>query len=245
MSALEFQNVSKQYGERPVVRDLSFKIEYGERVVIRGPSGCGKTTVLRLLAGFLAPETGTILIGGQQAASENRLLIGPERRRLGMVFQDLALWPHLTVYQNLEFALKAQGLVAKVREERISEMLSRVRLEQSGDAYPARLSGGQQQRVAIARALVARPLALLMDEPLSNLDDELKDELCSQILNLHSQLAFTLLYVTHSKEEMRRIGSRTILLRDFGGEGRTRRVPTITERQAIPVVAVVSRSLCL
>src|SRR5262249_10976519 len=129
-------------------------------------------------------------------------------------FQDLALWPHLTVFQNLEFALKAQGLSATIRKARIEESLARVRLEGCAATYPTRLSGGQQQRVAIARALVAQPTALLMDEPLSNLDDELKDELCAHLLELHSQLGFTLVYVTHSKEEMQRIGMRSILLRD-------------------------------
>ena len=131
-----------------------------------------------------------------------------------MVFQDLALWPHLTVYENLEFVLKAQGLSADVRKQRIAEVLARVHLEDSAEAYPARLSGGQQQRVAIARALVGQPLALLMDEPLSNLDDDLKDELCGHLLDLHSQLGFTLVYVTHSKDEMKKIGTRAIMLRD-------------------------------
>ena len=216
MSAIRFQEVSKRYGDRTVVSHLSFTIETGERLTIHGPSGCGKTTVLRLLAGFLAPDAGTIHIGDQEVASQGHIYIGPESRRLGMVFQDLALWPHLTVYQNLEFALKAQGLAVDVRKQRIGEALTRVRLEQFSGSYPARLSGGQQQRVAIARALVAEPLALLMDEPLSNLDDDLKDELCGHLLDLHSQLGFTLVYVTHNKEEMRRIGTRTILLR--GGE---------------------------
>ncbi len=214
MSALEFQNISKNYGNRTVVRELTFQIRSGERLVVHGPSGSGKTTVLRMLAGFLAPDSGAILIGGRQAATGGLILIGPERRGLGMVFQDLALWPHLTVSQNLEFALKAQGLSGPIRIRRIAEMLARVRLAGFEGSYPTRLSGGQQQRVAIARALVAQPLALLMDEPLSNLDDELKDELCGQILDLHAQLGFTLVYVTHSKEEMRRIGTRAIRLRD-------------------------------
>jgi ABC-type sulfate/molybdate transport systems ATPase subunit len=126
----------------------------------------------------------------------------------------LALWPHLTVAQNLEFALKAQRLPLAARQQRISDILSRVQLQDLVDAYPTRLSGGQQQRVAIARALISQPLAVLMDEPLSSLDDELKDELAGQLLDLHAQLGFTLVYVTHSKEEMRRIGTRVIRLRE-------------------------------
>ena len=214
MSALEFQNVSKRYGDRVALDNLCFRIDSGERVVIHGPSGCGKTTVLRLLAGFLAPDLGKVLVGGRVVAENRTVLIGPERRHLGMVFQDLALWPHLTVAQNLEFGLKAQRLASEVRRQRITDMLARVHLSSSANAYPAKLSGGQQQRVAIARALVAQPLAMLMDEPLSNLDDELRDELCGQILDLHVQLGFTLVYVTHSKEEMRRIGARAIRLRE-------------------------------
>jgi iron(III) transport system ATP-binding protein len=214
MTAIEFQAVSKKYGDRTVVSHLSFRIEKGERVTIHGPSGSGKTTVLRILAGFLAPDEGAVLIGDREVAADGKIGVGPEHRKLGMVFQDLALWPHLTVYQNLEFALKAQGLNAELRRQRIGDVLARVRLAEFKEAYPRHLSGGQQQRVAIARALVAQPLALLMDEPLSNLDDDLKDELCGQLLDLHSQLGFTLVYVTHSKEEMRRIGTRGILLRD-------------------------------
>jgi ABC-type Fe3+/spermidine/putrescine transport system ATPase subunit len=214
MNALEFQDVSARYVDRLALDKVSFRIDIGERVVIHGPSGCGKTTVLRLLAGFLAPDTGRVLVGGRVVAADKTILIGPEHRALGMVFQDLALWPHLTVAQNLEFALKAQRLPADVRKQRISDMLSRVQLQDLSNAYPTRLSGGQQQRVAIARALVSQPLAVLMDEPLSSLDDELKDELCAQLLDLHAQLGFTLVYVTHSKEEMRRIGSRAIRLRE-------------------------------
>jgi len=214
MSAIDFQEVSKRYGKRTALSQLSFQIEKGERTAIHGPSGCGKTTVLRLLAGFLSPDKGVIRIANEEVAANGKIQVGHERRKLGMVFQDLALWPHLTVYQNLEFALKAQGLTGSVRKRRIDEVLARVRLEDFGAAYPARLSGGQQQRVAIARALVAQPFALLMDEPLSNLDDDLKEELCSHLLELHAQLGFTLVYVTHSKEEMRRIGTRAILLRD-------------------------------
>ena len=214
MSAIELQKVWKTYGGRSILSHLSFRIEKGERVTIHGPSGSGKTTVLRMLAGFLAPDEGVVLIGGQEVAANGKIHVGPEHRRLGMVFQDLALWPHLTVYQNLEFALKAQGISGEVRKQRIGEVLAHVRLDEFSGTYPAHLSGGQQQRVAIARALVAQPLALLMDEPLSNLDDDLKDELCTHLLDLHAQLGFTLVYVTHSKDEMRKIGNRAILLKD-------------------------------
>ncbi len=214
MTAVEFQCVTKRYGGRSAVDQLCFRIESGERAVIHGPSGCGKTTVLRLLAGFLAPDLGKILVGGQVVAGDGKTLVTPEHRQLGMVFQDLALWPHMTVGQNLDFGLRAQGLAPGVRHQRITDMLERVHLKGLADTYPTRLSGGQQQRVAIARALVTRPLAVLMDEPLSNLDDELRDLLCAQLLELHSQLGFTLVYVTHSNEEMRRIGTRAIRLRD-------------------------------
>jgi ABC-type Fe3+/spermidine/putrescine transport system ATPase subunit len=214
MSALEFQDVSARYVDRLALDKVSFRIDKGERVVIHGPSGCGKTTVLRLLAGFRAPDTGKVLVEGRVVAADKTILIGPEHRGLGMVFQDLALWPHLTVAQNLEFALKAQRLPAEIRNERMSGMLSRVQLQDLANAYPTRLSGGQQQRVAIARALVSQPVAVLMDEPLSSLDDGLKEELGAQLLDLHAQLGFTLVYVTHSKEEMRRIGTRAIRLRE-------------------------------
>ena len=214
MSTIEFQSVSGSYGSNVVFSDLSFQIKSGDRVVIHGPSGCGKTTVLRLIAGFVVPVAGSIRIDDRIVAEDGRLVIKPQHRRLGMVFQDLALWPHLTVYQNLEFALKAENIKAATRRERIELMLTRVRLEGVENSYPGKLSGGQQQRVAVARALVAEPLALLMDEPLSNLDDELKEDLCNQILELHAQLGFTLVYVTHSKEEMRRMGAKLIHLRD-------------------------------
>ena len=196
MSAIELKNVCKDYGAHPVLTDINLTIQKAERVVLHGPSGCGKTTILRLIAGFLTPDRGSVSIDGNVAALDGKTLVTPERRGLGMVFQDLALWPHLTVFENLEFALKAQGLAREMRHERIEKLLRLVKLDGSAKAYPSKLSGGQQQRVAIARSLVAQPVALLMDEPLSNLDDELKDELCGQILSLHAELGFTLVYVT-------------------------------------------------
>lgn len=214
MTQIKFQDVSKNYGDRVVLRDFCLEIEAGERVVLHGPSGCGKTTVLRLLAGFIAPDSGTIWMGGRVVAKDRKIIVPPEARNVGMVFQDLALWPHMTVAGNLDYVLQTRGLSTRDRAARIADILARVHLKEFSNSYPSRLSGGQQQRVAIARALISRPQTLLMDEPLSNLDDQLREDLCSMLLELHSELGFTLVYVTHSSKEMGRIGERDILLRD-------------------------------
>jgi iron(III) transport system ATP-binding protein len=211
---LEFQGVSKAYGERQVLRELSFRIEAGERVVLHGPSGCGKSTVLRLLAGFVAPDNGQVRVGASLASADGRVILEPETRNLGMVFQDLALWPHLTVAGNLDFVLKARGFPADVRRARISAILEELHLQDFRDSSPVRLSGGQQQRVAIARAMISEPGALLMDEPLTSLDDELKEEVISVLLDLHAAKGFTLAYVTHSGHEIGKIGGRVIELRN-------------------------------
>lgn len=213
MKVIAFQSVSKSYNGRPAVQDFSISIDMGERIVILGPSGCGKTTVLRLLAGFIAPDTGTIRIGEETVAQDGRNLRDPEERNLGMVFQDLALWPHLSVKGNLEFGLRARGIPATERKHRIREMLQLVEMEEYVNAKPAELSGGQQQRVALARALVQRPRALLMDEPLSNLDEELNRRLRKEILRLQQTLGFTLLFVTHDREESTELGTRVLFMK--------------------------------
>ncbi|MBP1150852.1 MULTISPECIES: ABC transporter ATP-binding protein [Methylocaldum] len=213
MSAVEFRQVWASYRGKPAVRDFSLDVEAGERVVLLGPSGCGKTTVLRLAAGFRVPERGAVLLDGAVAAEAGRLDLEPEQRGLGMVFQDLALWPHLTVRGNLEFGLKAQGVARAERERRIRETLRLVRLESRPDARPGELSGGEQQRVALARALVTQPRLLLMDEPLSSLDFELALELRREILALQEALGFTLLYVTHNLDEAFAIAQRIVVMR--------------------------------
>lgn len=212
MSAVRFESVTKSYSGKPAAKNVSLAVEKGERLTILGPSGCGKTTLLRLLAGFLAPEKGSILIDSELVARDGRNLRPPEERKLGMVFQDLALWPHLTVRGNLEFGLRAQGLPRLQRRERISEMLRLVQMEASASSRIQELSGGQQQRVALARAIVLRPKALLMDEPLSNLDYDLNLRLREEILRLHGELGFTLLYVTHDRDEAFDIGTRVVVM---------------------------------
>ncbi len=214
MPFIEFESVSKIYKDQPSVRELSFSVERGERLAILGPSGCGKTTLLRLLAGLIAPDSGTISIRGTVVSAPCRVLVPPEKRNIGMVFQDLALWPHLSVEGNLRFGLKAKRIPKADSDERIQRMLQLTQMEASARKKPGELSGGEQQRVALARALVLEPQILLMDEPLSSLNTELNLRLRAEILRLHHDLGFTLLYVTHSHEEAFEIGSRVLLMRD-------------------------------
>lgn len=210
---IEFRNVSKRLGSRPVLRNFNLTVEAGERLVVYGPSGSGKTTVLRLIAGFLAPDEGSIFLDGTLASADGRIVVPPEERGIGFVFQDLALWPHMSVFENVEFPLRVMKVSAPQRKQEVDEGLAMVGLEGFALSYPTNLSGGQQQRVALARALIARPKTILMDEPLANLDEDLQIELIEQILRLHASLGFTLVYITHGKEERRRLATRSVLLR--------------------------------
>jgi len=214
VSYIEVNHVSKSFGERVAINQLSLRIERSERLVLFGPSGCGKTTVLRLLAGLDVPEKGDIRIDGRVVASSGKNLVPPEKRDLGMVFQDLALWPHMTVQQNLMFGLNARRVQKHEAKVRVRDILRRVGLEHRNNAKPHQLSGGEQQRVALARALVSRPSILLMDEPFSSLDDERKRTIASDLLGLQSQFGFTLVYVTHDQAETDLLASRVCRMRD-------------------------------
>ena len=214
MSYIEVDRVSKSFGERVVVNQLSLHIERSERLVLFGPSGCGKTTLLRLLAGLEIPDQGSIQIDGRLVANVGENFVPPEKRDLGMVFQDLALWPHMTVQENLTFGLNARRVRKHEAKARVREMLYRVGLEHRMDAKPHQLSGGEQQRVALARALVPRPSILLMDEPLSSLDDERKRAIASDLLRLQSELGFTLIYVTHDRAETDLLAPRVCQMHD-------------------------------
>ncbi len=214
MSSIRFQSVHKILGDRQVLQDLSLEVGPGERVAILGPSGCGKTTLLRLAAGLIAPDQGRIEINGIPVAEDGRNLIEPEDRQVGMVFQDLALWPHMTVSGNLAFGLKVKGTPKQERLSRIHEMLQLVHMESQAHSRPAQLSGGEQQRVAVARALVLQPKILVMDEPLSSLDEDLRAELRSEILKWHREIGFTLLYVTHDRGEASTMGQRILTMKN-------------------------------
>jgi iron(III) transport system ATP-binding protein len=210
--SIALAEVSLAHGARTILDRVSFVVAPGERVALLGPSGSGKTSVLRLVAGLLAPDRGAVTLGDEVVSNEGRVIVPPERRRIGMVFQDLALWPHLTVYGNLEFGLRARRVPKAERRLRIRETLDRVELGAFRDAHPTRLSGGEQQRVALARALVLRPDVLLMDEPLTSVDEELNRELRSWIRRMHQELGFTLLYVTHRTQEAAEIAERILRL---------------------------------
>jgi iron(III) transport system ATP-binding protein len=208
MSSISLDNVVKAFAGRTAVDTLSLGIERGERMVLWGPSGCGKTTVLRLIAGLEVPDQGAIQIDGRTVAQTGRIIVPPEQRGIGMVFQDLALWPHMTVRENLLFGLRSRKLSMADSEGRIKDLLKRVNLEPREDAKPHELSGGEQQRVALARALVLQPSILLMDEPLSSLDEDLKQQIIKDVLKLQNDVAFTLIYVTHDRSEAEAIASR-------------------------------------
>lgn len=214
MTAVEFQSVTKEHGRRGGVRDLSFRLEKGERLAILGPSGCGKTTALRLLAGLVAPDQGCILLRGETVSQDGRILVDPEARRVGMVFQNLALWPHMTARDNVAFGLEARAVPGPEREQRVAEALESARAGALAKAYPGELSGGEQQRVALARALALRPDILLLDEPLSSLDIRLSRQLRREMLKLHEKAGFTLIYVTHDLEEAQEMAGRVLVMNE-------------------------------
>jgi iron(III) transport system ATP-binding protein len=216
VSEIEFSSVTKIYRDRRVVDAVSLVIESGERVVLFGPSGCGKSTALLLVAGLVAPDCGDLRIDGEVVSSARKILVPPQSRNVGMVFQDLALWPHMSVAENIAFGLRARRVPALERDRRIRSIANLVGLGDYLKVKPGELSGGEQQRVALARALALEPRILLMDEPLSNVDAALARRLRDEILHLHAELAFTLIYVTHSRHEAQEIGMRTIELGKSG-----------------------------
>jgi ABC-type sugar transport system ATPase subunit len=218
MSNIEFQSVTKAYRHRRVIDALSFTIEAGERIVLFGPSGCGKSTTLLLIAGLTPPDSGDIRIEGKIASTARTIVLRPQLRGVGMVFQDLALWPHMSVAENIVFGLRARRVPAAEREQRVGDVANLVGLGDYLNVRPGELSGGEQQRVALARALALEPRILLMDEPLSSLDAALSGRLRGEILRLHAELAFTLVYVTHSHDEAREIATRIIELSVAGGQ---------------------------
>jgi putative spermidine/putrescine transport system ATP-binding protein len=225
MTALTISGLTKRFGELTAVDDVSLDIAEGELVSLLGPSGCGKTTTLRSIAGFVQPDAGTILFDGVDITS-----LAPERRNIGMVFQNYALFPHMTVRENLRFGLEMRRIGKQEMAERIGKVLDIVQLAGLEDRYPRQLSGGQQQRVALARGLVIEPRVLLLDEPLANLDAKLREEMRFFIRSLQKRVGITTVYVTHDQAEAMVISDRIVVMFD----GRIRQVGDATEIYARP-----------
>lgn len=211
LTSITLKGVSYAFGTNTVLNQIDLHIDAGSVVALLGPSGCGKSTLLRLLAGLTQPAAGEIHFGERQVAKAGWSL-PPEARDIGMVFQDYALWPHMTVAQNVAFPLKMRNIPRQERDTRVVQALSRVGLSDFTDRKPAGLSGGQQQRVALARAIVAEPRVLLFDEPLSNLDSELRESLSQEITTLLRQLGTTAVYVTHDRREAEILADRIVHL---------------------------------
>ncbi len=200
MASVELKALTKRFGTATAVDQVSLTIAHGELVCLLGPSGCGKTTTLRLVAGFIEPTEGEIVVGGRVVSSPKRSE-PPERRNMSMIFQSYALWPHMTAGENVAYGLTLRKLGQATIREKVKAILSIARLEALADRYPSELSGGQQQRVSLARALVVEPETLLMDEPLSNLDANLREEMRFEIRRLHDAVRTTTIYVTHDQAE--------------------------------------------
>jgi ABC-type Fe3+/spermidine/putrescine transport system ATPase subunit len=200
MSKLALRGIEKRYGDVPAVAGLDLDLQSGEFVSLLGPSGCGKTTTLRMIAGFIDPTAGTIEMDGQMLSSPSGAL-PPEKRQMSMIFQSYAVWPNMTVEQNVAFGLELRKLPREEVKRRVGQMLEVVHMGHLAARYPAELSGGQQQRVALARAIVIQPQVLLLDEPLSNLDANLREEMRFEIRRLHDEFRITTVYVTHDQAE--------------------------------------------
>ncbi len=200
MSKLVLRNISRTFGSFTAVDDLNLTLNEGELVSLLGPSGCGKTTTLRMIAGFIPPTGGTIEVDGKLVSSAGSCL-PPEKRQMSMIFQSYAIWPNMTVAENVAFGLKLRKIDPAEIRRRVDEILEVVQMGALRDRYPAELSGGQQQRVSLARAIVVKPSVLLLDEPLSNLDANLREEMRFEIRRLHDEFKITMVYVTHDQAE--------------------------------------------
>jgi ABC-type Fe3+/spermidine/putrescine transport system ATPase subunit len=215
MPAITLNRLRKQFGAVPAVRDISVTFDDGKMTAVLGPSGCGKTTTLNLIAGFVKPDAGSIRFDDQVIADPARNIDVPSyRRELGMVFQSYALWPHLSIGENVGYGLKMRGVGRAERESAVRRTLARVRLESMVDRYPHELSGGQQQRVALARAIAYVPQILLFDEPLSNLDARLREELRGELKALHGEIGVTAVYVTHDQSEAMSLSDTIVVMAD-------------------------------
>ena len=214
MSRIELKHIDKFYGDNHVLKDISLVIEDGDFMTLLGPSGCGKTTTLRVVSGLEKPQNGVMTIDGEEMINADLAYYAePSKRGLNLVFQSYALWPHMTVRENIAFGLKIQKLPKAEIEKRLKDSLRMMRIEEYIDRYPNELSGGQQQRVAIARAVASNPKLLLLDEPLSNLDARLRIDMRSELQRIHLELGTTIIYVTHDQTEALTMSTKIALFK--------------------------------
>ncbi len=239
MAQIEIEDLTKRYagaeGEAAAVLGLSLSIASGEFVTLLGPSGCGKTTTLRLIAGYLTPDAGRISVAGRVLSSP-QAVVPPEARGMGMVFQNYAVWPHKTVFENVVFGLKIRRVPAAKAREQVGRMLELVNLPGLENRYPSELSGGQQQRVALARSLVVEPAILLLDEPLSNLDAKLRERMRIELKQLQRRTGITFIYVTHDQAEALALSDRIAVMH----QGRLQQYGTPREVYRHPANRVVA-----
>jgi putative spermidine/putrescine transport system ATP-binding protein len=234
MSFLELNHVSKRFGDHVAVEDLCLSVTKGEFVSLLGPSGCGKTTTLQMIAGFVDPTGGAICLSGRDLTS-----VKPAKRGLGIVFQSYALFPHMTAAENIAFGLEMRGVSRAEREVRVRDALAMVGLDGYAERYPRRMSGGQQQRVALARALVIKPDVLLLDEPLSNLDAKLREDMQIELRQIQRNLGTTTVLVTHDQTEAMALSDRIVVM----SKGRIEQIGTPHETYERPASAFVSQFL--
>jgi iron(III) transport system ATP-binding protein len=236
MASLDLQKLTKRYPGVVSVDAIDLSVRHGEFVCLLGPSGCGKTTTLRMIAGFVEPDGGEIRVDGRVVSAVGTV-VPPERRNMSMIFQSYAIWPHMTVRDNVGYALKMKKVDSAQRTSRVDELLKAAKLGAQADRYPAELSGGQQQRVALARALAAKPDILLMDEPLSNLDANLRHEMRFEIRRLHDAFQYTSIYVTHDQVEAMTMADRIVVM----NAGRIEQIGTPGEVYERPESEFVAR----
>lgn len=235
MTKLKITNVGRDYGNTAAVEDFSLDIASGEFISLLGPSGCGKTTMLRMIAGFIEPTRGTIALNDQIISSPSAVL-PPEQRSMSMIFQSYAIWPNMTVYQNVAFGLELRKIATADIRKRVTEMLDVVQLTAQASRYPAELSGGQQQRVALARAVIVQPEVLLLDEPLSNLDANLREEMRLEIRRMHNEFKITTVYVTHDQAEAMVASDRIVVM----SKGRVEQIASPREIYRAPATRFVA-----
>jgi len=234
MPFLALQGLTKRFGDAAAVDDLSLAVEKGEFVSLLGPSGCGKTTTLQMIAGFVEPSAGAIRLGERDLTK-----VKPALRGLGIVFQSYALFPHMTAAQNIAFGLEMRGVAKAEQTKRVIDALTLVGLAAFSDRYPRRMSGGQQQRVALARALVIKPDVLLLDEPLSNLDAKLREEMQVELRAIQRTVGTTTILVTHDQSEAMALSDRIVVM----NRGRAEQIARPTEIYRHPATAFVANFL--